>query len=721
MILRPQFYLITAVSLAFPVAVYAQNFSSDYQACWDSTNDVGDMFGVRNCIYAETDKQDLLLNASYQCLLARTEDREALRDQQRTWISETDQNCATPLGSYLDAQLSRASCRLEAVEKQATDLASRASAVGCAIPEIDDVRPDLGLWQIQDGWASVSNLEGQVFSVACSRGAGTLQQAGSGNEFEVASFMEALVFSGNGELQNDLILQSGANDAGHLMEVPAFTQSALARGSKVTFQAQDHQGFDIEGLNATFSLRGSRRVLNECVDQIAAERNPFGPSAPTNGDDTIVVLPNDTAAEEEPGASLLPPSQGSSDERAKAPSSLAYLSGNTIGSWQEKLVDEDGQSRLLSIETSNGSYTLNLLCLGPNNIFGTQPTTVLDSEGRTYEGFSVTRIELLERGKVLFWWSEDDDWPLTPEHFITTPLEASKYLMRSDTIRLIGRGNQVLVAFPTDGAARAIPACESKTPFFTTSKTQREQSYVSPVDILGLRVGVSLGEAQKTIEALGEHWRSQPVSSKSFIQRGEMNGSETSFEGSVEQIWYGNTGAKREEIRLHLSTEILDNQVMGITRLTSYLTNQSPTVEAFIASLDTKYGEPSILIGNDAPYFAKMFWVYDEDGTKVPESSLSPQCGGAIDELLESYRTSWTTENSDLLFQEYGEYMPRCSTVLALELYTNGTQVDNFKFEMWNLSLMKLAHVRMQEFLDERVSTMDDAARRQLEGVQPEL
>jgi len=148
-------HLLSTVLLMLPVATCAQEYSSDYQACRSVADGAGDMFAVRNCLYAETDKQDLLLNASYQCLRERTEDGDALRDQQRTWLSQTDQNCATPLGNHLDAQLSRALCRLEAVEGKATDLARRASAAGCAIPEIDDIRPDLGLWQVQDGWTSV--------------------------------------------------------------------------------------------------------------------------------------------------------------------------------------------------------------------------------------------------------------------------------------------------------------------------------------------------------------------------------------------------------------------------------------------------------------------------------------------------------------------------------------------------------------------------------------
>ncbi|WP_278923854.1 lysozyme inhibitor LprI family protein [Pseudophaeobacter profundi] len=275
MISKPQFYLTAFLSFAFPIAAHAQSFSSDYQACRSSADGAGDMFAVRNCLYAETDKQDLLLNASYQCLRERTEDGEALRDQQRAWISETEQNCATPLGNHLDAQLSRALCRLEAVEGKTTELASRATVSGCTIPEINDVRPDLGLWQVQDGWTSVSNLQGQVFSVACSRGEGTLQQAGKTNEFETASFINALVYSGGGDLQNTLGLQSGANNAGHLMEVPAFTQSSLASGSTVTFQAQNHHGVEIEGLSATFALRGSSRALNECVGQVAVPSNPF--------------------------------------------------------------------------------------------------------------------------------------------------------------------------------------------------------------------------------------------------------------------------------------------------------------------------------------------------------------------------------------------------------------------------------------------------------------
>lgn len=723
MISKPQFYFTIFISLAFPVAAHAQSFSNDYQACRSSADGAGDMLAVRNCLYAETDKQDLLLNASYQCLRERTKDAKALRDQQRAWIAETDQNCATPLGNYLDAQLSRALCRLEAVEGKTTDLANRAVAAGCTVPEIDDVRPDLGLWQVQDGWASVSNLQGQVFSVACSRGEGTLQQPGKANEFENASFINALVYSSGGDLQNNLGLQSGTNVEGHLMEVPAFTQSALASGSTVTFQAQDHNGFGINGLSATFALRGSSRALNECAGQVAVPRNPFGRSTPANREIVVGDSSNDAPARDGVGTGLLPSAQETSDEAEQPTAGSAYLSGNIIGSWQEKLVDKDGQSRLLSIQTSNGRHTLSLLCIEKNkdSFFNVYPTTIWDGEGRLFEGFSVTKIELLRRGRVLFWWTEDHNWPLLPEHHISVPFEATEDLMRSDTIRLLGRGNQVLATFPTDGAGRALPACDSETPFTTSSETQRATNYVSPVDILGLRVGVSLGEAQRALDELGGHWRGNEVRKDSFTRRGEMNGSETSFSGSVEQIWHGSTEKKRDEIRLHLSTEVLDNQVMGITRRTSYLTNQSPTVEAFIASLDSKYGEPSLLIEDDAPYHTQVFWVFDEDGAAVHESNIAPRCAGALDELSGSYRTSWTTDNSDLFFRKYGEDMPQCRSVLTLELYTNGTQVDNFKFELWSLSLMKQAHLRMQEFLDDRVSIMDEAVRRQLEGVQPEL
>ncbi|WP_252255721.1 lysozyme inhibitor LprI family protein [Lysobacter capsici] len=96
-----------------------------YDKCLDATGGVTPE--IQDCIAEEYDFQDDRLNKVYQSLLAKLpkEDQEALRVEQRKWVSKRDAECEIDSGAGQGQRLEANDCLLEMTAKRASELEQR--------------------------------------------------------------------------------------------------------------------------------------------------------------------------------------------------------------------------------------------------------------------------------------------------------------------------------------------------------------------------------------------------------------------------------------------------------------------------------------------------------------------------------------------------------------------------------------------------------------------
>ncbi len=82
---------------------------------------------MQDCIDTEYNYQDDRLNTVYKALMARLGEAEknALREQQRTWIADRDEKCVYDPDSGQAGRVDAAECRLDMTAKRADELAAR--------------------------------------------------------------------------------------------------------------------------------------------------------------------------------------------------------------------------------------------------------------------------------------------------------------------------------------------------------------------------------------------------------------------------------------------------------------------------------------------------------------------------------------------------------------------------------------------------------------------
>ncbi|WP_231104371.1 lysozyme inhibitor LprI family protein [Xanthomonas graminis] len=82
---------------------------------------------MQDCIDTEYEYQDGRLNTVYKALMAKLGDAEknALREQQRTWIAQRDEKCFYDPDSGQAGRVDAAECRLDMTAKRAGELAAR--------------------------------------------------------------------------------------------------------------------------------------------------------------------------------------------------------------------------------------------------------------------------------------------------------------------------------------------------------------------------------------------------------------------------------------------------------------------------------------------------------------------------------------------------------------------------------------------------------------------
>lgn len=93
-----------------------------YEKCLDATGGVTPE--IQDCIADEYDFQDGRLNKVYQSLLSKLskEDQEALRVEQRKWLSKRDAECEIDSGAGQGQRLEANDCLLEMTAKRAYEL-----------------------------------------------------------------------------------------------------------------------------------------------------------------------------------------------------------------------------------------------------------------------------------------------------------------------------------------------------------------------------------------------------------------------------------------------------------------------------------------------------------------------------------------------------------------------------------------------------------------------
>lgn len=84
---------VVALALAAPAAAAEAPTTSEYTACMDASGGVHP--DMMDCIAAETERWDAVLNQSYKKLAGALDDpaKAALKDAQRKWIAYRDAEC----------------------------------------------------------------------------------------------------------------------------------------------------------------------------------------------------------------------------------------------------------------------------------------------------------------------------------------------------------------------------------------------------------------------------------------------------------------------------------------------------------------------------------------------------------------------------------------------------------------------------------------------------
>ena len=257
-----------------------QPHSTTYEICKTGAENAGNIRGMRLCMADETARHDAILNAAYQCLQDRLpqDQFKALQNAQRRWISDSESACALPKGDFEDARAARTLCRFDATAHQAAQLSAQANAFGCAAPSITHVRSDLGKWQAMDGWASISNLSGAIYSIDCNRQTAQLLPQDSGISFEGVSFVKLSVLDRDSDMVNRFVVQATSYEDTASLQTTYTMQTALAQGYRAILQGQDHHGFDLDNARASFTLHGSRSALDVCGTQSSDQfLRPFAP------------------------------------------------------------------------------------------------------------------------------------------------------------------------------------------------------------------------------------------------------------------------------------------------------------------------------------------------------------------------------------------------------------------------------------------------------------
>lgn len=103
----------------------AAPLSATFQTCLDKSGGV--TFEMRECISAEYERQDLLLNRNYKALMAdlTPERKKQLQTAQRLWLQYRDANCqfyADPDGGTM-AAIAAADCGLQMTADRVRELA----------------------------------------------------------------------------------------------------------------------------------------------------------------------------------------------------------------------------------------------------------------------------------------------------------------------------------------------------------------------------------------------------------------------------------------------------------------------------------------------------------------------------------------------------------------------------------------------------------------------
>ncbi|EKV29236.1 hypothetical protein C882_0543 [Caenispirillum salinarum AK4] len=118
-------------ALAVPAGAVAQDdgLTEKYGACMDASGGV--TINMKECIWAEHERQDARLNAAYKHVMGLLSDdrKAALRTAQRAWIAYRDANCgffADPMGGTLAGVLA-SDCMMSETAERARELEDIAS------------------------------------------------------------------------------------------------------------------------------------------------------------------------------------------------------------------------------------------------------------------------------------------------------------------------------------------------------------------------------------------------------------------------------------------------------------------------------------------------------------------------------------------------------------------------------------------------------------------
>jgi uncharacterized protein YecT (DUF1311 family) len=119
------FLIAVATAHSQEASVSETPLQSSYYTCVKAARGV--TLALNNCIGSEYDYQDKRLNHAYQRLRKSlaNEQRTALRDEERAWITQRDKTCAPDEGGGTASLLDTNQCHLDQTAARAAVLESR--------------------------------------------------------------------------------------------------------------------------------------------------------------------------------------------------------------------------------------------------------------------------------------------------------------------------------------------------------------------------------------------------------------------------------------------------------------------------------------------------------------------------------------------------------------------------------------------------------------------
>jgi hypothetical protein len=169
---------------------------------------------------------------------------------------------------------------------------------------------------------------------------------------------------------------------------------------------------------------------------------------------------------------------------------------------------------------------------------------------------------------------------------------------------------------PLDVTASPAPAAAAVTPMAATSAPSAAAGSAARVDIVGIRLGMSLDEVKRALQA---HSPTTNVDET----RGIVNSVAATdyLSWVIARARQGAPAGSGDAIGVHFPPPPNAHRAIFVERFTGFQPNQYPLFETLKAALVQKFGQPS------QETDVAMFWTYNANGVQIVDNGVAARCG----------------------------------------------------------------------------------------------